>query len=77
MRAKVIGSNMAEISIADWTILISYETPVAANHRVRGFYRTSEKFSSTTTRHINKWLDGVRAKIVDQDFFDTLLVSRL
>ena len=37
-----------------------------------GYERTSKKWSVTTSRHINKWLDGVLAKEQPQEYFDSL-----
>jgi hypothetical protein len=82
MRVKNIGSNMTEVRTEDKIILISYETPVAVF--VRGVrqggqpdsYRTSKKWSATTTRHINKWLDGIKAEERPQEFFDNLLEEK-
>lgn len=52
-------------------ILFSYRTPVAVYDAERDEYlRTDEKYSTTTTRHINKWLDGVKAKSVSQRTID-------
>lgn len=37
-------------------VLYSYSTPVAVRHLVSGLeYRTSQKYSSTTTKHLNRW----------------------
>jgi hypothetical protein len=36
-------------------IAISYQTPVAAYIPGLGFFKTDEKFSVTTTRHIGVW----------------------
>ena len=37
-----------------------------------GFYRTSKRFSVTTSRHINQWLHGAKATEREQSFFDEL-----
>ena len=73
MRLKPIGSNMTELSVGDYTFLFSYDTPVAYNKHGHGFYRTNTFFSVTTSRHINKWLDGVDAAEVSQAHIDALL----
>lgn len=55
---KQIGSNMTEITTAKGNkILFSYETPVAA-WTEQGAVRTEQKFSATTSKHINKYLGG-------------------
>ena len=73
MKVSPVGSNMTEVQLNDGTyILFSYKTPVAANLSSGGFVRTSTYFSKTTSRHINKWLDGANADLVEQSFLDNL-----
>ena len=73
MKLKLIASNMIEISINSvGTILFSYETPVAA-YTPNGTFRTSKKWSSSTSRHINTWLKGIVAEEAPQEFFDNLV----
>ena len=52
-----IASNMTEIETDDARILFSYRTPVAAYVFGRGYVKTEKKWSVTTSRHINKWMD--------------------
>ena len=67
-----LGSNQTQINLANGdSVFFSYRTPVACLTE-NGYYRTSKKWSVTTTRHINKWLDGVKATTMPQDFFDNL-----
>ena len=73
MKIRNIGSNMTEVEGATAKMLISYETPVAAKMHNGPYYRTAKKHSVTTSRHINKWLDGARAEVKPQEFFDNLL----
>lgn len=75
MKLRPIASNMTELEIADGTIILfSYETPVAACMGDGiGFVRTNEHYSPTTTRHINKWLNGTKALPVPQRFIDNLI----
>ncbi len=69
---KKMGANETILNISGKQILISYETPVAAYiHGV--FYKTSYKWSSTTSRHINKYLGSIDAEEKPQEFFDNLL----
>jgi hypothetical protein len=72
MKLKAIGSNMTEIESNGNHILFSYSTPVAAQ-TCTGFYRTSKKWSVTTSKHINKWLDGAVATEKPQEYFDNLI----
>ena len=73
MRLRHVGSNMTEVDAPLATILFSYSTPVAAcMHDGSGFVRTDKKWSVTTTRHINKWLAGAKARTVPQAALDNL-----
>jgi hypothetical protein len=71
---KPIASNMNLIDTADHIVLFSYSTPVASyDKKTYDYSRTDKKWSKTTTRHINKWLDGVKAIEQPQTYFDNLL----
>jgi hypothetical protein len=73
MKVNSIGPNQTEIVKSNGdTILVSYSTPVAAVTDL-GTFRTSKKWSNTTSRHINAWLDGAEAQEKPQEFFDNLL----
>jgi hypothetical protein len=72
MQIKPIASNMTELVTDGCTVLFSYETPVAAYTPTQGYVRTAKWYSQTTTRHINKWLDGVDAEEMPQEFFDNI-----
>lgn len=67
MDIKLVGSNMTELHKNNGVVvLFSYETPVACLIPDKGYFRTDTKFSVTTTKHINKWLDGVNAEPIAQ-----------
>jgi len=73
MRLKSLGANQTEITRMDGTVIFfSYETPVACCYQ-NDFYRTDRKYSVTTSRHINKWLDGRSAKTVSQEWIDGMV----
>ncbi len=73
MKLRQIASNMTQLDLDNgYQVLFSYETPVACLSD-NGYYRTSKKWSVTTSRHINKWLDGVLAKEQPQEFFNQLV----
>jgi len=55
MKIKSIGSNQTELTKGDVKVLFSYETPVALFIESRGYFRTKEKHSVTTSKHLNKW----------------------
>jgi hypothetical protein len=76
MRVNNIGNNETEVifneALIDRTkeaiFFFSYGTPVAAKvgHK---YYKTEEKFSTTTSRHMNKWLEGVQCEVQPQSWF--------
>ena len=73
MQLTPIATNMTEIETSEARILFSYRTPVAAYVFGRGYVRTETKWSVTTSRHINKWLDGGTANKVSQTYLDNLV----
>ena len=73
MQLTPIASNMTEVETSEARILFSYRTPVAAYVFGRGYVRTEKWWSVTTSRHINKWLDGGTAKEVSQTYLDNLV----
>ena len=74
MKLKNLGANKTEIHKENGAVIFfSYETPVAAQLPRGGFVRTSTRYSVTTSKHINQWLDGAKAKEVDQSEIDALV----
>ena len=73
MQLTPLASNMTEIETDDARILFSYRTPVAAYVFGVGYVKTDKWWSVTTSRHINKWIDGVTVKEVSQTFLDKLV----
>lgn len=73
MKINVIGANQTLVHLPVGTILFSYETPVAAYVSGRGYVRTAEKFSKTTSKHINQWLGGANAEVVPQIMIEDLV----
>ena len=71
MNLKHLSSNKNEITLSDGTqVLFSYATPVAA--WINGeFFKTSKKWSQTTSRHINSWAHLATEK--PQEYFDNLV----
>ena len=60
MKLTPIAANQNEVEFTNGTqVFFSYKTPVAAYCPSRGYIRTANWFSQTTTRHINKWLKGI------------------
>ena len=54
-------------------IFFSYDTPVAAKLPDYEYLRTEDFYSKTTSRHINKYLDGVIAEKVSQETINNLV----
>jgi hypothetical protein len=75
MQLKPVGSNQTEIERVDGTtILYSYKTPVAAFVPGKGALCTSQKYSTTTSRHINAAVErwGATRTNVDQSEINKL-----
>jgi hypothetical protein len=71
MRNKRIRNTSVNEIIYDNgdTLLCSYFVPVAAYSKEKGeYYRTTQHYSVTTSRHINAWLKGVNATPVSPDW---------
>jgi len=75
---------MAQLFVVDHTkaaiykagtveVLTSYGRPVAGYTPADGWFKTAHRWSSTTSRHINKYLDGIEHTIKPQEFLDGLL----
>ncbi len=75
MKIKQIASNMTVLDMGFAQVFFSYETPVAACLSDGTLVRTDERYSVTTTKHINKWLNGCEALTVPQERIDCLLTS--
>ena len=58
-------------------ILFSYSTPVAGYSNKLGYIKTDQWYSSTTTRHINKYIDGKAHKVVSQSTINDLLKEQI
>jgi hypothetical protein len=65
IKANPIGPNQTEVRIGDKTLFFSYQTLVALNNGYK-FFRTNERYSVTTSKHINRWLDGANAESIPQ-----------
>lgn len=72
---KPLGSNMTEIEIEGYKVLFSYQTPVAYSDSVGLCFITDKYWSRTTSKHINKWLEGRPSKKIPQESINKLLVN--
>ena len=57
-------------------VFFSYSTPVAGFSPKLGYVRTESWYSSTTTRHINKYLGCINANEVPQETINELSQSQ-
>ena len=74
IKLQPIGSNMTQLDVGNFVILFSYDTPVAYLDNGTGiYYQTDQKFSNTTSKHINKWLAGQPAETVSQADIEALV----
>ena len=73
MQLKQLGTNQTLVNYNDGTeVFFSYETPVAGFHEALGYVKTANWYSSTTTRHINKYLGVIKADEVPQEIINSL-----
>lgn len=73
MKLYNIGSNQTETTTENARILFSYNTPVAAYIYGRGYIRTAEYHSRTTSKHINAWINGSPEETVDPAEIEALI----
>lgn len=57
MKLTKLGANCTQVHVSSGLlVLYSYDTPVAIKDLKNNIdYKTSKKWSATTSRHINKW----------------------
>jgi len=74
LKLTPIAANQNEVELTNGTqVFFSYKTPVAAYLPEKGYVRTDKFWSVTTSRHINKWLQGVNnVSEIDQSILDNL-----
>ena len=78
MKLTSFATNRTLLSFADGTeVFFSYSTPVAGYKPNIGYVKTNQWYSSTTTRHINKYLDDNFALNVEQDTINNLIGERI
>ena len=74
MKLQSFAVNRTLLSFDDGTeIYFSYETPVAGYSNKLGYVKTNQWYSSTTTRHINRYLGNLKHSEVDQDVINNLI----
>ena len=74
MRLKKLSGNSTLLQYGDLSkteVLFSYETPVAIRWVGSGaVFVTEEKFSRTTSKHINQYLGDLEFKNVPQSWIE-------
>ena len=76
MKLTPIAANRNVVTFNDGTeVFFSYSTPVAGFSPELGYVKTASWYSSTTTRHINKYLDNIKADEVPQEIINKLSQS--
>ena len=74
MKLKHLGPHQTQLTFENGSqVFYSYETPVAGQLSNGRYFKTSTKWSATTSRHINKWLEGVDAMELIQEDIDNLI----
>ena len=81
MKLHSYATNRTLLTFDDGTeVFFSYETPVAGYSNELGYVRTNQWYSSTTTRHINRYIYDSHpdtatftCKEVDQETINNLI----
>ena len=81
MKLHSFATNRTLLSFDDGTeIYFSYETPVAGYSNKLGYVKTDQWYSSTTTRHVNRYLQDAyypspvgKVSEVSQDTINNLI----
>lgn len=78
MKLHSFATNRTLLSFADGTeVFFSYSTPVAGYKPNVGYVKTKSWYSSTTTRHVNKYLDDNFALSIEQDDINNLIGAKI
>tara|TARA_R100000742_G_C4260822_1_gene78619 strand:+ start:628 stop:879 length:252 start_codon:yes stop_codon:yes gene_type:complete len=79
MKLQSLAQNRTVLIFNNGTteIFFSYETPVAGYSDKLGYIKTDQWYSSTTTRHINKYLGDLKHSVVSQSVIDDLLKEQV
>lgn len=78
IKVNPIAQNQTEVTTGKGNVVFfSYKTAVAAYVPGKGYYKTSQHYSVTTSNHVGMWLrsNGAtpeKVEKVDPAFFDTL-----
>jgi hypothetical protein len=74
MNVRSVGPNQTVLTLNNQDeVFFSYETPVAGWICGKGFWRTTEKFSATTTRHVGRYANTYRVTDMSPEAVELLL----
>ena len=74
MKLTPIAANQTLISYNNGReVFFSYKTPVAGYCPDKGYLRTEDWYSQTTTKHINKYLGALNYSKVSQETINNLV----
>lgn len=66
-----LNGAATQVDHSNMSILVSYQTPVAVRvfQGINGvhLFKTDKKWSTTTSRHINKWLNEAKVKLLSAE----------
>jgi hypothetical protein len=82
MKLKLLGANQTEVQLSDHyerqtiQIFFSYEQAVCVRNE-NGCFVTEEKYSRTTSKHINNWVANLSdiIKMVPQSEIDNMVTG--
>ena len=78
MKLHSFATNRTLLTFDDGTeVFFSYQTPVAGYSNKLGYVKSKQWYSSTTTRHINKYLGDLKHTVVSQSVIDDLLKEQI
>lgn len=73
MKLTKLGNNETQVEQNGFLVLYSYNTPVACrSYKTGEEFKTSKKWSSTTSKHINKWCSPA-AMPIEQNKLEQLI----
>ncbi len=78
MKLHSFATNRTLLTFDDGTeVFFSYQTPVAGYSNSLGFVKTNQWYSSTTTRHINRYINDSTFRIDDVKTVDQNVINKL
>lgn len=72
-----VGPNQTAVTFGEVELFFSYKTCVAAYAPKLGWLRDAHKYSKTTSRHVNKWMDGVIGRELSTETFQQVITQAI